>query len=466
MWPSLREWYEKNGRREVTVEEPTEPKSMSQAKRDKQLRQLLCFWEKMKESPELLTTDNTPFPGHAVEGIKQYLYALRIPIPERLVVKLTPLDKNAREAVLTKLKRDTACLKLSEVKSKKPISSIVQHCMKKWPLEREFGVDSLSLFPRHATQRVGSSLHWSLHSADLVVDVARAAGIVEDGTLELHYGWNAPAPDAPPPAASTDAPKNGCNNNLGSSPPVTEPAMPRPEIQQDVVEGVQVSGLEGVHLGAAFDAVASTADGKPILATSARPMSALHSTAAAAVDAAVSPTTGDTNAPAGEASPGEAAAALLADSSARKRSSVEQLALPNPKRPARFAGSEAAVLEMGAAARRVSLSHQTQEAASGTAVEPSALSTPSSGCASGFDANRWAANARAAASAAASSASDKSGANRPADSGLSVVQPSATSASNAADAASSIFGREDSLPVHRLDLDEGISLGAIGVSRS
>eukprot|EP01043_Picozoa_sp_COSAG02_P020341 COSAG02_NODE_1001_length_15302_cov_22.687299_12_plen_467_part_00 len=464
---SLRDWYTKNGHQEVTVEEPADAPTISKAQQDKQLRQLLCFWEMMKDSPEQLTLDNTPFPKHAVEGIKEHLYAeqarARLPIPDRLVVLLTPMDETARCAVLSKLKRDTACLKLSDVRAKKPISSIIRHCMNKWPLEREFGVESLSLFPRHGTKGTRSSLHWSINSGDRVVDVARGAGTVETGTLELTYGWNAPAPSAPPSASSTDAPKGGSASSgdiVVSSPPVTEPAVPRPGTEEDLVEGVQVSGLEAVHLGAAFDAVASAPDGKPIHAADTKSMLATVPTTPAAVGTPLLPATSDAN------------KAAAPEGSAPKRPMDEHVAAPVQKRPARFAGSEAAVLEIGAAARRVSLNQQTQRDALATATESTFVPVSSSGGIGGFDPNRWAANATAAAVAAASSSptcsvSEKPFAGLSAASGcLGAVQSCAATASSATAAANSIFGRDDSLPVHQLDIDAGVSMGAIGASSS
>jgi hypothetical protein len=42
----------------------------------------------------------------------------------------------------------------------------------------------------------------------------------------------------------------------------------------------------------------------------------------------------------------------------------------------------------------------------------------------------------------------------------------ATTASSATAATNSFFGRDDSLPVHQLDIDAGVSLGAIGASSS
>eukprot|EP01043_Picozoa_sp_COSAG02_P042532 COSAG02_NODE_3623_length_6455_cov_5.274544_4_plen_443_part_00 len=433
---------------------------MSKAKKDKQLRQLLCFWEMMKDSPERLTFDNTPFPKHAVEGIKEHLYAkqaqARLPIPERLVVLLTPIDETTRGAVLSKLKRDTSCLKLSEVRAKKPISSIIRHCMNKWPLEREFGVESLSLFPRHGTKGASNNLHWSMKSGDRVVDVARAAGTVEPGTLELTYGWNPPAPSAPPSAPSTDAPKGGApsSSDIVSSPPVTEPAVPRPGTEEDPVEGVEVSGLEAVHLGAAFDAVASFPDGRPILAADSKSVLAPLPTTPAAVNTALVPATGGGN---------EAAAP---QGSAQKRRIGEDVAAPVPKRPARFVGSEAAVLEIGAAARQVSHNQQTQQDALATATESTSIPASSSGSISGFDPNRWAANATAAAAAAASSPTSSE--SEKTFAGLSATSAclGAATASSAAAAANSIFGRDDSLPVHQLDIDGGVSLGAIGASSS
>ena len=456
---SLREWYAKNGRHEVIVEEPAESLPMCQAQKDKQLRQLLCFWEMMKESPEQLTIDNTPFPRYAVEGIKEHLYAQqvqsRLPIPERLVVLLTPMDSNARDAVLSKLNRDTACLKLSAVRAKKPISSIIRHCMNKWPLEREFGVESLSLFPRHGTPSTGGRLHWSLKSADRVVDVARVAGNFEPGTVELTYGWNAPAPSAPPPARATDSGAASSSNN-GCSPPVTEPAMPRPDNPEELVEGVQVSGrgLEGVHLGAAFDAVASAPEGQPLLAA--------ESESALVAGPSGTPATGFHIA---AAAAGETAGAPPAVGAARKRASDEHVAAPVQKRLAPFAGSEPAVLEMGAAPQLPFPSQQTQRGASATATEPTAVPATSFDGIRGFDANRWAANATAAASALSSATPQKAFAGLPAGGGcLSTAHHRASSAFGATAADSSVFGREDSLPVHRFDLDDGVSLGAIGAS--
>ena len=426
------------------------------------MRQLLCVWQIIKDSPEKLTLDNTPFPKHAVEGIKEHLFAeqarLRRPIPDRLVVLLTPMDETARCAVLSKLKRHTACLKLSEVRAKKPISSIVRHCMKKWPLEREFGVESLSLFPRR--RDASSRLHWSINSSDRIVDVARRAGIEEMGTLELTYGWNAPAPSAPPSAPPTGTCKGGSASTsfIVSSPPVTEPAVPRPGTEQDLVEGVQVSGLEAVHLGAAFDAVASAPNGNPILAADPKSALATVPTTPAAVGTALLPATGDAN----------EAAAL--EGSARKRRMDEHVAAPAQKCPVRFASSEAGVSE--AAARRISLNQQTQRDALAPETKSTSVPAPSSDGISGFDPNRWAANATAAAAAAAASSPTCSAPEKP-FAGLSAVSSclgtaqscAATASSNAA-AANSIFGRDDSLPVHQLDIDAGVSMGAIGASSS
>lgn len=432
---------------------------MCKAQKDKQLRQLLCFWETMKESPEQLTMNNTPFPRHAVEGIKEHLYAQqvqsRLTIPERLVVLLTPMDNNARDAVLSKLNRDTACLKLSAVRAKKPISSIIRHCMNKWPLEREFGVESLTLFPRHGTPSTGGRLHWSLKSADRVVDVARVAGNFQPGTVELTYGWNAPAPSAPPPARPADRDNSGPagSSTSASSPPVTEPAMPRPDDQKELVEGVQVSGpgrdLEGVHLGAAFDAAASASEGQPILAAES---------AAALVDCPAGPLA------AGVHIAAAAAGAPPAVGSARKRPRDEHMAAPVLKRPAPFAGSEPTALEMGAAMRLVPPSQQTQRGATVTATESTDAPASSFDGIRGFDANRWAANATAAASAVSSSTPQKPFAGLSAGGGClgTAHHGGSSSAFDATAAASSIFGREESLPVHRFDLDDGVSLGAIG----
>lgn len=472
---------------------------MNQAKKDKQMRQLLCFWEMMKESPEQLTVDNTLFPPYAVPEMKKHLESMgsgtpsmsiaegrplhpqapplsqvqpaaqsQLPCPERLVVLLTPVDDSTRDAVITKLRRDIVCLRLSEVRAKKPIASIIRHCMKKWPLEREFGVESLSLFPRQAMQGARNNLHWSLTSADLVKDVARAAGDMLTATLELTYGWHAPLPTVPPPAPSTDESKSGAasdSHSISSSPPVTEPAMPRRDSQQHYVEGVEVSGLGGVHLGAAFDAAAN---GKKIPANAVAAPAPCPSTVAAplspatrgvdAVAVAVEPVAALS---AGDVSP--ATAAQGDEPVAAEAGMLSGTESPAQRRPARFAGSEQAVLEMEAAAQRVSLSQQTQHNALGTASAVPASSSASAGV---FDVNRWAANATAATYASSPSASEEQYADLSTTSQcVSAAQPHQVAAtSDAAAAASNIFGKEDSLPVQRLDIDEGISLGAIGAS--